>query len=340
MPGDLLKYHQWCISDPVLMPAYREAIRKTVRPGDIVLDLGAGTGILSLMACEAGASRVYAVEPTDIIALIPQIAADNGFAERVIPRKCESFDLKLPEQADVMVASMFGSAGIGNNMLKIVVDARDRLLKPNGAIIPQSIQPVFCPVELPEWYKARIECWDEVRMGFSYRSVRTVAVNRLGSCQIDQSCLLAAPQNFHQISLRGFASPNVDATLGFHIERAGIAHALAGWIEITTAEGIRCSDSPVDSRRMPWDQLILPLKSPVSVEVGDHVQTTIRTSPVGKDTILLWDVWFRDAAGSLRAEFHHSSFQGFLIAKQDLVSVARGSGTIERNNANHEQRRC
>src|SRR5213078_1494483 len=72
--------------------------------------------------------------------------------------------------------------------------------------VPQSIQPVFCPVELPEWYKARIECWDEARMGFSYRSVRAVAVNRLGSSQIDQSCLLAAPQNFHQISLRGFAS--------------------------------------------------------------------------------------------------------------------------------------
>src|SRR5947209_6094316 len=44
MSGYLLKYHQWCVSDPVLMPAYREAIRQIVRPGDIVLDLGAGSG--------------------------------------------------------------------------------------------------------------------------------------------------------------------------------------------------------------------------------------------------------------------------------------------------------
>ena len=333
MPGDLLKYHQWCISDPVLMPAYRNAIRKTVRPGDIVLDLGAGTGILSLIACEAGASRVYAVEPTEIIALIPQLAADNGFADRVIPRKCESFDLKLPEQTDVMIASMFGSAGVGNNMLKIVVDARDRLLKPNGPIIPQSIQPVFCPVELPEWYKARIECWDAERMGFSYHSVRAVAVNRLDSCMIDKGTLLAGPQTFPQILFRTFRSPNVAATLHFHIERSGTVHGLAGWIEITTAEGIPCSDSPLDSRRMPWDQLILPLESPVSVQVGDRLQTTVRTSSVAKDTIMLWDVWFRNAAGSLRAEFHHSSFQGLLIAKEDLVSVVRDFATVEHNGA-------
>ncbi len=54
---------------------------------------------------------------------------------------------------------------------------------------------------------------------------------------------------------------------------------------------------------------------------------------IGKDTILLWDVWFRSAPGALRAEFHNSSFQGLLIAKQDLVSVERDSATVERNGA-------
>ena len=98
MSSDLLKYHQWCISDPVAMSAYREAIRKTVRPGDVVLDLGAGTGILSYVACEAGARKVYAVETSEVIALIPQIAADNGFADRVIVKKGESFDIELPRR--------------------------------------------------------------------------------------------------------------------------------------------------------------------------------------------------------------------------------------------------
>src|SRR5262245_42684457 len=147
MSGDLLKYHQWCISDPVAMSSYREAIHKTVRPGDVVLDLGAGTGILSYFACQAGAAKVYAVEPTGIVALIPQLAAANGFADRVTAMKAESFDIELSEKADVLIASMLGSGGIGNNMIKVVLDARQRLLKRSGTMIPQALQSSLCLVE-------------------------------------------------------------------------------------------------------------------------------------------------------------------------------------------------
>src|ERR1700674_4514159 len=106
MARDLLKYHQWCIADAVTTSAYREAIQKTVRPGDVVLDLGAGTGILGYAACAAGAAKVYAIETSDVFALIPQIVAENGFADRVIPIRGLAADVQLPEKADVMIASM------------------------------------------------------------------------------------------------------------------------------------------------------------------------------------------------------------------------------------------
>ena len=152
MSRRLLNFHQWCISDTVTMTAYRDAILGSVRPGDVVLDLGAGTGILSFMACEAGAARVYAVEPAAVIALVPRIAEDNGFGDRVICRKTESFAVELPEKADVMIASMLDSAGVfGTNMLKVVLDARSRLVKPGGIIVPQAVAATFCPVELANW---------------------------------------------------------------------------------------------------------------------------------------------------------------------------------------------
>ena len=319
MSRDLLKYHQWCISDPVAMSSYREAIHKTVRPGDVVLDLGAGTGILSYFACQAGAAKVYAVEPTEIIALIPQLAAHNGFADRLVTIRAESFDVELPEKADVVIASMLGSGGIGNNMIKVVLDARQRLLKHGGAIIPRALQPSFCPVELPEWYESRIECWEQPRMGFRGDTVRSIAVNQMGSFRIRPGSLLSDPQTFDAIPLDTVTSANINARLCFQVERAGTLHALAGWLTVMMTGDIQCSDSPLDAKSMPWDQLILPLEAPTCVHTGDSLEVSLRNSSVNKDVVLLWDVWIRDSMGVPRAEFHQSSFHGFLLAKDDLV---------------------
>jgi hypothetical protein len=210
-------------------------------------------------------------------------------------------------------------------MIKVVLDARQRLLKPGGAIIPQALEPSLCAVELPEWYKSRIECWEQPRMGFRCHSVRSIAVNRVASTRIDAASLLAAPQSFNVIPLSTVTSANIGAKFRFEIDRAGTLHALAGWVTVTMVDGISCSDSPLDTRSMPWDQLILPLESPVPVHIGDSVEVWLRNSGVNKDVVLLWDVWVRDAQGVLRGQFHQSSFHGLLLAKDDLVTVEAGS---------------
>src|SRR6185295_15576614 len=116
--SDLLKYHQWCISDSVLMPAYSEAIKRLVRPGDVLFDLGAGTGILGMLACAAGAARVDAVDPSEIVALIPEIAAANGYSDRIVVHQMLSYDFQPSDRADIVIASMQGTAGIGNDLLR------------------------------------------------------------------------------------------------------------------------------------------------------------------------------------------------------------------------------
>ena len=75
--------HRTMIRDRVRTEAFRRAIDAVVRPGDTVLDVGAGSGILSLFAAQAGAARVYAVEQTTIAVLAQQLAAANGFADIV-----------------------------------------------------------------------------------------------------------------------------------------------------------------------------------------------------------------------------------------------------------------
>jgi protein arginine N-methyltransferase 1 len=310
----LLQFHQWHISSPLTMGAYRSAIQQVVRPGDVFLDLGAGTGILSDQACAAGAARAYAVEYTDVADMIPQFAAENGFADRIIVRKGHSFDVQLPEKADVIVASMLDSFGIDNNLLAVVLDARQRLLKPGGAIIPRAVQLSYCPVELPEWYEKNIDCWNQLHSGFSFRAGRALAANQTGFGKITEKSLLAVPASFDEIVLANVVTPKAASRNSFRIERPGVFHALAGWFRATMAEGIFCSNSPLDPAPLPWNLFLMPLEKPTGVAAGDTVEAAVRADTVGRGMIWSWEVRLRTPEGALKAEFQHSTFKGLFLS--------------------------
>src|SRR5262245_66163182 len=95
--------HRQYLADDVRVNAFRRAVEETVRPGDTVLDLGSGTGILGLFACAAGARRVYAVEETGLVELAREVARANGFADRITFLQRFSRHAELPERVDVVV---------------------------------------------------------------------------------------------------------------------------------------------------------------------------------------------------------------------------------------------
>ena len=131
--------HRTMICNRVRTGAFRRAIDSVVRPGDIVLDVGAGSGILSVFAARAGAARVYAVERTPAAVLAAELAAANGVAEIVRVIHGDVMDIELPERVDVIVSEWLGGFGIDEGMLVPVIVARDRWLKPGGVMIPRLV---------------------------------------------------------------------------------------------------------------------------------------------------------------------------------------------------------
>ncbi len=127
------------ICDRVRTEAFQHAIDAVVRSGDTVLDIGAGSGILSVFAARAGAARVYAVEQTSVAVLAQQLAAANGVAEIVRVIHGDVMDIEPPERVDVIVSEWLGGFGIDEGMLVPVIAARDRWLKPGGVMIPRSV---------------------------------------------------------------------------------------------------------------------------------------------------------------------------------------------------------
>ncbi len=90
-----IEVHRTMICDRVRTEAFRHAIDSVVRPGDVVLDVGAGSGILSMFAARAGAARVYAVERTTVAVMAQELAAANGFADVIEVIQGDVMDIEL-----------------------------------------------------------------------------------------------------------------------------------------------------------------------------------------------------------------------------------------------------
>ena len=129
--------HQFILADRVRLDAYRRAIFEVVKKGDVVADLGTGSGILALFAASAGAKRVYAIEQGDIIEQAKQVARSNHHLKgEIVFVNDRSDKVSLPEKADVVLSELIGSFGLEENLHFLQLHARDRFLRPGGKMIP------------------------------------------------------------------------------------------------------------------------------------------------------------------------------------------------------------
>src|ERR1700676_2621549 len=132
--------------DKARCDAYRDALHRTVRPGDVVVDLGAGTGLLSFFALQAGARHVYAIEMSDIADAAAELVEANGFKDRVTLIRKNSKKVRLPERCDVLVTETLSAFCFdAENVIEFVADARERFLKPDARIIPESADTFLMP---------------------------------------------------------------------------------------------------------------------------------------------------------------------------------------------------
>ena len=126
------------------------ALMAAVRPGDIVLDIGTGNGVLAVAAARAGARRVYAVEASDIADVAERVFAANGVADTITLVRGWSRLIELPEPADLLVAEIIGNEPLEEELLETTLDARHRLLKPEARLIPHRLTLLARPLRLPD----------------------------------------------------------------------------------------------------------------------------------------------------------------------------------------------
>src|SRR5688572_27173656 len=124
------------IVDAARMDAYVRALRKAIRPGAVVVDLGCGPGLFALIACQLGARRVFAIEPNDVIQVARDAAREHGLSDRIEFIQELSKKVTLPKRADVIVSDLRGVLPWFGQHIDSIIDARSRFLAPDGVLIP------------------------------------------------------------------------------------------------------------------------------------------------------------------------------------------------------------
>lgn len=142
--------HISMLNDRRRVSTYLAAVAETVRPGDVVVDLGTGTGILALAAARAGARTVYAIESSAIAATAEAMFERNGFGDRIHLIRGWSTEVTLPERANVLVTETIGQDPFDEGIAEHVSDARERFLTPDARVIPQRMRVWALPVSIPK----------------------------------------------------------------------------------------------------------------------------------------------------------------------------------------------
>jgi len=297
------------IADRGRMDAYVKALRQAIKPESVVIDIGTGTGIFALLACQFGAKKVYAIEPSDAIQVAKEIAKANGYADKIEFIQKISTQVILPELADVIISDIRGMLPLFQTHIPAIVDARNRLLAPGGILIPQCDRLGVAVVEAKHLYSRIVDVWENNIYGLNMTAARQVVINNFGKGWVAPGQLLTSTKCWGILDYNTVENPDIQAELDWTVVRGGTAHGISIWFDATLAEGIGFSTAP-GMPELVYGNGFLPLLKPVLLETGDEINVSLQANLVGDDYVWRWDskVFAQGDRTKIKANFKQSTF--------------------------------
>ena len=293
---DSSSLHVRMLRDEVRTDAFIKAIQETVRPDDVVLDIGTGTGVLAMAAARAGARKVYAVEASSIAEVAGEMFERNGLQDRIELIRGWSTRIALPEKATVLVSETLGNEALAEHIAETFIDAKHRLLVPGARLIPSRVRIWAIPTTMPRALKnehaftsENVETWGK-RYGMDFRALEEAAAQRpfplyLNPLECKGWDTLCAPVLLATVDLHS-PEPQLDARVAFEIERAGSLDALIIYFDLTLSNATSLDTYPERDDERHWEQPVWVMGRALRVKPGDVAIISYRYQ-MGTDTIEL-----------------------------------------------------
>jgi SAM-dependent methyltransferase len=307
-----IELHRKLLGDKVRNDALFAALKRVLKPGMAVADIGAGTGFLSFLARRLGAEHCHLYEYSDALELAQELARRNRVMGLTFVQ-AHSSQVRKPPKADVVISETLGNFALEEGLLETLADAK-RFLKPGGTLLPRGLRQFVAPVTSAR-VQREIDVWGGVGHGLDFAPARELALNNMYVKTIQPAELpgAAAAREWDAIDFTAakLASQRRGAArwTAAELKRAAV-HGFALWWEATLVPGIVLSTSPFEPATH-WEQVYLPLLEPLTPAAGEALELEL-SSDTSKGVRLVWETGLRNAAGKRRAGTRQDLLKGRL----------------------------
>ncbi|XP_054259914.1 protein arginine N-methyltransferase 1-like [Macrosteles quadrilineatus] len=279
--------HEEMLKDEVRTLTYRNSMyhNKHLFKGKIVLDIGCGTGILSMFAAKAGAAKVIGIECSNIVEYAKQIVEDNNLSETITIIKGKVEEVTLPdgiEKVDIIISEWMGYCLFYESMLDTVLYARDKWLASDGLMFPDRATLFICGIEDRQYKDDKINWWDDV-YGFDMSAIRKIAISEPLVDVVDPKQVVTNACLIKEVDLYTVVKEDLDLQAPFHLQvrRNDYIQALVTFftIEFTKChKRIGFSTAP-EAPYSHWKQTVFYLDEYLTVKKNEEIYGVFSMKP-------------------------------------------------------------
>ncbi len=255
--------------------AYFEAIKLAVSKNYTVLDIGTGSGLLSMMAADSGAKKIITCESSrNISNIAKKIIADNGYNEIIKVINKKSTDLivgkDLPEKVDLVISEILSSEFVGEGVQSTILDANNRLMKSTGKMIPESGE---IRIALIGESSEVLESVFINKVGkFDLTKFNSISGNKVNVKLKEKPNILSDTEIAFKINL--FGCKNIteqEKIIVFTAKKSGMCYGLIQWMRINIYKKVKYENMPGETASH-WGTPIYLFDEPVSLKLGEKIK--------------------------------------------------------------------